>query len=155
MDAKKAITMVVGIAAILAAAFVFLGGNPLPGKGEASGDIVINKSEITDQAKFFGYKAGDVDMEVLAVKAEDGSIRTAFNTCQICYSSGRGYYVQEDDELVCQNCGNRFNTRDVEVIRGGCNPVPILKENKTEDETKIVVPKSFLRQNKELFTNWR
>lgn len=36
------------------------------------------------------------------------TIRTAFNTCQVCYSSGRGYYVQEGNVLVCQNCGNRF-----------------------------------------------
>jgi len=34
-------------------------------------------------------------MEVLAVKAPDGTIRTAMNTCKICYDSGAGYYVQE------------------------------------------------------------
>ena len=45
-------------------------------------------------------------MEIVAVKALDGSIRTAFNTCQVCYNSGRGYYQQEGNELVCQNCGN-------------------------------------------------
>lgn len=29
-------------------------------------------------------------------------IRTAFNTCQVCYSSGKGYYVQSGNVLVCQ-----------------------------------------------------
>ena len=61
----------------------------------------------------------------------------AFNTCQVCYDSGRGYYVQEGDVLVCQNCGNRFSAEQVELIKGGCNPVPIDSENKTDDGTTI------------------
>jgi len=40
-------------------------------------------------------------MEVLALKAKDRTIRTALNTCQVCYASGKGYYVQEGDVLVC------------------------------------------------------
>jgi uncharacterized membrane protein len=94
-------------------------------------------------------------MEVFAVKAPDGSIRTAFNTCQVCYSSGRGYYKQEGDELVCQNCKNRFKTTDVEVIRGGCNPVPITSDLKTQTETTITIPKELLQQTSVIFTNWK
>ena len=94
-------------------------------------------------------------MEILAVRAPDGSIRTAFNTCQVCYNSGRGYYKQSGDELVCQNCGNRFKANAVEIEIGGCNPVPILGENKTDDGTTIVIPQKFLEQNKGLFGNWK
>ena len=39
-------------------------------------------------------------IEVLAVKSSDGTIRTAFNTCQVCYASGRGYYIQQGDGLI-------------------------------------------------------
>ncbi len=123
--------------------------------GSRSGDLVIPKSEVTKTARFYPYQAGKTKMEVLAVKAGDGSIRTAFNTCQVCFDSGRGYYKQEGDELVCQNCGNRFLLDHVERVRGGCNPVPILKENKTEDHEKIVIPQVFLEANKGLFEDWR
>lgn len=118
-------------------------------------DIVITKSEISDQAKFIPYRAGDVDMEVIAVKASDGTIRTAFNTCQVCFDSGRGYYKQEGDELVCQNCGNRFQIDKVEKQKNGCNPVPILDENKKDDGTSITISADFLEKGKELFSNWK
>jgi uncharacterized membrane protein len=120
-----------------------------------SGNLVILKSEVSGTAKFYSYNVGNTKMEVLAVKAPDGTIRTAFNTCQVCYSSGRGYYKQEGDELVCQNCGNRFKTSQVEIIKGGCNPVPILKDNKTDDGTNITILNDYLVQNKDLFNNWK
>lgn len=118
-------------------------------------DIVIPISEISETAVFYPAVMNGTKLEVLAVKAPDGTIRTAFNTCQVCFSSGRGYYVQEGDALVCQNCGNRFKTDDVEVTRGGCNPVPITEEYKTVDEEKITVSKEFLTQATVIFENWR
>ncbi len=157
MNSKKTVQAVVGLLIIIIAAFFFFRGDIFTGKDSTSksGDLRINKNEVTAQAKFYPYQAGNTGMEVLAVKAQDGSIRTAFNTCQVCYSSGRGYYEQEGEELVCQNCGNRFNVNDVEVVRGGCNPVPIFEENKSEDGTDIVIAESFLEQNKDLFNNWK
>jgi uncharacterized membrane protein len=104
--------------------------NSTENKKAIGNDIVIKKSEITDLATFIPYQAGNVKMEVIAVKAPDGTVRTAFNTCQVCFDSGRGYYVQEGDELVCQNCGNRFNISKIEKQKNGCNPVPILEEDK-------------------------
>jgi uncharacterized membrane protein len=94
-------------------------------------------------------------MEVIAVKASDGTIRTAFNTCQVCFDSGRGYYKQEGDELVCQNCGNRFKISQVEKVKNGCNPVPILSTDKTEDEGTITIPASLLTQYAPLFSEWK
>ena len=118
-------------------------------------DIKILKSEISEKAKFYPYKAGDTYMELLAVKATDGSIRTALNTCQICFDSGRGYYEQVGNTLVCQNCGNVFSVDDVEIVKGGCNPVPVLKENKTDDGEYITVKKEFLEASKDLFADWK
>lgn len=118
-------------------------------------DLKILKSEITEEAKFFPYKAGDTYMEVLAVKATDGSIRTALNTCQVCFNSGRGYYEQQGNKLICQNCGNVFGVDDIEVVKGGCNPVPIMKENKTDDGEYISVKKEFLEASKDFFADWK
>ena len=118
-------------------------------------DLIILKSDITEEAKFYPVEINGTKLEVLAVKAPDNTIRTAFNTCQVCYSSGRGYYVQEGDSLVCQNCGNSFGMDDVEVTRGGCNPVPISAEDKTENDTSITISKDFLAQAKAIFNNWK
>lgn len=121
----------------------------------AKGDLVIQISSVSDQASFYPLTINGTQMEVLAVKAPDGSIRTAFNTCQVCYSSGRGYYKQEGDALVCQNCGNRFKMNQVEVVNGGCNPVPITEENKTADATNITISGEYLKQATQIFQNWK
>ena len=123
---------------------------------ELEGNLQIVKSEITADARFFPFKLDGVDMEVLALRADDGTIRTALNTCQICYSSGRGYYIQEPNtkKLVCQNCGNKFAPENVEVIRGGCNPIPITGEAKTDDGTNITIARCFLEESKSLFVRW-
>ena len=121
----------------------------------SSDGIKISKKDITATAKFYPYDASGIKMEVLAVKAKDGTIRTALNTCQVCYSSGKGYYKQEGDELVCQNCGNRFKLNMVGSTNSGCNPVPVLDKNKTDDGTNIIISKDFLDKNKALFAKWK
>lgn len=120
-----------------------------------AGDLIIPINEVTTTATFYPVEVDGTTLEVLAVKASDGTIRTAFNTCQICYSSGRGFYKQSGDNLICQNCGNIFGTSDVEVSRGGCNPVPIFSENKTVDETNITISNEFLTESKAIFANWK
>lgn len=120
-----------------------------------SGDMEIPISDITEDASFYAYDELDSKMEVIAVKASDGTIRTAFNTCQVCYSSGKGYYVQEGDQLVCQNCGNTFGMDDVEVTRGGCNPVPIYDEQTKTNSDTIIIPKEFLKEAEVIFQNWK
>ena len=117
--------------------------------------IEINKSEISNKVKFYPYESNGIKMEVLALTANDGTIRTALNTCQVCYSSGKGYYVQEGNELVCQNCGNRFSADMVGKAKGGCNPVPISDTSKADDGTKITIDKNYLDKNKAYFSHWK
>lgn len=118
-------------------------------------DLVIPISELSDTANFYPVEIDGTALEVIAVKATDGSIRTAFNTCQVCYDSGRGYYEQNGNMLVCQNCGNRFSAEQVEVMSGGCNPVPIFSENKTVTDESITISEDFLQEAKIIFANWR
>lgn len=119
------------------------------------GDLIIPIKDISSTAIFYPVEVDGTKLEVLAVEALDGTIRTAFNTCQVCYSSGRGYYEQRGDVLVCQNCGNRFKTSDVEVTRGGCNPVPIFSDEKMVDDENIKISKQFLTESKDIFSNWK
>ncbi len=155
--ARRMTFAVIGLIAAVAAGLITIKviNGVKDGTAYAAGDLKILKSEITETVKFYPYKAGGTKMEVLAVKASDGTVRTAFNTCQVCYDSGRGYYEQEGDELVCQNCGNRFQLDQIEKMKGGCNPVPILEEYKTDDGTSITVPQSLLQEASVLFGNWK
>lgn len=159
--ANRNIFITAGIIVAIAALVLIIKGTSAGSASDvnntASGsDLVISRSEITDTAKFFPTKVGKINMEVLAVKASDGTIRTAFNTCQVCNGSPRAYYKQEGDVLVCQNCGNRFSMDMIEQKRGGCNPIPIMEGEKTDDGTNITIPQSFIEQNKGLFTeNWK
>ncbi len=116
-------------------------------------DLVIQKNGVTETAEFIAVQADGTNMEVIAVKASDGTIRTALNTCQVCYDSGRGYYKQDGNELVCQNCGNRFSINEIGDTKFGCNPVPITEQS--EDGQTITIPGSFLADNAQLFKEWK
>jgi uncharacterized membrane protein len=118
-------------------------------------DLVIPLKDLSSTVQFYPVVIEGTAMEVLAALAPDGTYRTAFNTCQSCYDSGRGYYRQNGNVLVCQNCGNRFRLTQIEVRAGGCNPVPIFPANKTVDAENITIPQSFLRQAKGIFAQWK
>lgn len=121
----------------------------------AGESLEIPIADITTDASFFSAEVNGTTMEVVAVKDNEGNIRTAFNTCQICYSSGRGYYKQSGNYLVCQNCGNSFSMDQVEVKTGGCNPWPIFEDNKTVTDDKIMISYDFLTESQKIFENWK
>jgi hypothetical protein len=147
---------ILGLIILIVTGCIFFKNSLVSGeKAVASGDLKILKSEVTETAKFYPYKADGVYMEIIAVKASDGTIRTAFNTCQVCFDSGRGFYTQQGDELICNNCGNRFKIDKVEKIKYGCNPIPITKENKLDDGKYITISKAFLVKYKEYFAKWK
>ena len=160
--------LTIAVASVLALVLVGYGisksiGGKNPGTPQSSsaqelkaGDsLAIETADITETAKLYPVKVDGIAMEVLAVKASDGTIRTAFNTCEVCYDSGRGYYKQEGDVLVCQNCGNRFHTDEVEVQSRGCNPWPIFEESKTVTDGGITISYEFLSESTKVFENWK
>lgn len=165
MKRNTIIILVIAVFAIAGAAFAMTqpkeaeqasgGGTVKEALINGNGDLVIPAADITEAPTFYAYNELDSKMEIIAVKASDGTIRTAFNTCQVCYSSGKGYYKVEGDLLTCQNCGNQFGMDQVEVTRGGCNPVPITDEYKTTDEDGITIPKEFLTEAQVIFENWK
>ena len=120
----------------------------------ADKDLVIQIADITENALFYPVDIEGTRLEVLAVRAPDGTIRTAFNTCQSCFRSGRANFVQDGALLVCQNCGQRFRLNQVEREAGGCNPVPIFPADKKVTASTITISKDFLKQAKAIFANW-
>lgn len=117
--------------------------------------LVIPISDLSEKATFYPVEVDGTEMEVIAGKDSQGEIRTAFNTCQVCYDSGNGYYRQLGEELVCQNCGNSFTMDVVGETGGGCNPVPILEENRTVTDSEIQISYEFLKESSDIFANWK
>lgn len=124
-------------------------------KIEKGDSLVIKTDDLSEDAAFYPIEVDGTEMEVIAVKDSEGNIRTTFNTCQICYDSGNGYYKQEGDTLVCQNCGNSFTMDQVGQTAGGCNPYPIMDDDKTVAEDEIQISYDFLKESSDIFTNWK
>lgn len=95
------------------------------------GYLAIPIAGLSQTASFYKADLDGTEVELVALKDSKGNLRTAFNACQVCYSSGRGYYRQEGEYLVCQNCGNSFTIDQVGIASGGCNPWPILDSDRT------------------------
>lgn len=88
------------------------------------GVINIPISEISKNAKWYEYNIENKIAKFFIIKARDGSIKTAFDACDVCYASGKGY-KQEDDYMVCNNCGLRFPISGLGTENktpGGCWP---------------------------------
>jgi uncharacterized membrane protein len=128
------------------------GGAPEIKEGDM---LTIQVADISETARFYPIDVDGTAMEVLAVKAPDGTVRTAFNTCEVCYDSGMGYYKQDGDALVCQNCGNRFKTSQIEVRSRGCNPWPIFAGDKTVTDETITISYDFLSESTQVFAKWK
>jgi uncharacterized membrane protein len=160
---KSQIIIAALIAVAFAAAILVLRSAAGSGGGESGGaptvvtdaDLVISVGDISPVARFYPVEIDGTRLEVIAVEAPDGTVRTAFNTCQICYDSGRGYYKQIGDLLECQNCGNRFRMDQVEVLSGGCNPVPIFPDDKTVTDETVTISYDFLKESKDIFAHWK
>ena len=74
--------------------------------------------------KHYTYEAGGKQIKFFVLKSSDGVIRAAFDACDVCYQSRKGYR-QEGNFMVCNNCGQRFVSTRINEVRGGCNPAPL------------------------------
>ncbi|MDF1578852.1 MAG: DUF2318 domain-containing protein [Desulfurivibrionaceae bacterium] len=92
----------------------------------ADGRLRIPIAGVNDgKAHHYQVKADDGTMvNFFVLKSRDGVIRAAIDACDVCYKAGKGYY-QEGDFMVCENCGQRFVSNRINVVKGGCNPAPL------------------------------
>lgn len=122
----------------------------------ANQPLAIPLSSITETASFYPVSVEGTEMEVLAIRTAAGEIRTAFNICQSCYTSGHGYYSADGTELICQNCGSHFTAEQVGLEgHGGCHPWPIPAGQREETESEIVIPYETLVAGKTAFASWK
>lgn len=118
-------------AAVTAVAVLIFGGtgNQLPGSSEdrqVKGDTVKLPLKIFEdgRARHFSFNEGGREIRYFIVKSSDGETRAAFDACDVCWKSNKGY-SQEGEFMVCNNCGRRFHTSLINEVKGGCNPSPL------------------------------
>lgn len=115
--------------------------------------------EAVSAAMFYGVDVDGVTMGVWAVRGSDDEIRTAYDACRDCYTSGRGYYEWNGNGLTCQNCGQRFGLDEIGIdldADAGCNPWPILDGDRTIGDDGIIrIPYESLAAASALFAMWQ
>lgn len=75
-----------------------------------------------DKAHFYKFEDGGKEITFFAVKAADGSYKTAFDACDACFKSRKGY-EQQGDKMNCKNCNQKFAVNRLGPnATGGCNP---------------------------------
>ncbi|MBI3950295.1 MAG: DUF2318 domain-containing protein [Acidobacteria bacterium] len=91
-------------------------------------DVRIPVSDVSDgRAKFYNYTLpSNREISFFVVKSSDGVVRAAFDACDVCFKSHKGYW-QEGDDVVCNNCGRHFPSVSVNEVQGGCNPAPLAR----------------------------
>lgn len=108
----------------------------------AGADARLPVSTFSDgRAHFYRYVTSvGREVRLFVIRSSDGVIRAAFDACDVCYRSRKGYH-QEGDDMVCNNCGRHFRSVDVNVITGGCNPSAL---QRTFDGSQVVLKTSDL-----------
>lgn len=118
-----------------------------------NGKIYISSEDISEGISFLDYTASDgTAMQYILVKDQDGEIRGALNTCQVCNGSPYAYFVEDGGNVICQNCRNKFSIDVIGLTHGGCNPVPL---EVTEENGEYIVDAEYLDSVSPAFSNWK
>ena len=101
------------------------GHEPYPQVVAEDGMVRLPLSTFDDyKAHHYTYMHEGQPIEFFVLKSKDDVVRAAFNACDVCYESKKGY-TQDGDEMICNNCGRRFPASQINVVHGGCNPSPL------------------------------
>ena len=89
----------------------------------SNGTVTVPVAKLADgKARFYKFEDGGKEITFFAAKAADGSIKTAFDACDSCYKSKKGY-EQQGDQMNCKNCNQKFAINRLGPnATGGCNP---------------------------------
>jgi uncharacterized membrane protein len=89
----------------------------------SNGAVTVPAAKLADgKAHFYKFEDGGKEITFFAVKASDGGYKTAFDACDSCYKSKKGY-EQQGDKMNCKNCNQKFAVNRLGPnATGGCNP---------------------------------
>ncbi len=89
----------------------------------ANGVVSIPLAKVGDgKAHYYKYESDGKEIAFFVVKAGDGTIKSAFDACDVCFREKKGY-EQQGDSVLCKNCNKKFATSRIGPhSAGGCNP---------------------------------
>lgn len=103
------------------------------------------------KALFLSMESEGRQLFYFALKSPDGAYRAALDTCDVCFRTNRGYR-QEGDQMVCNNCGQKFACDKIGEVKGGCNPHPLAHK---EEAGFMVIRKADIVAGKDYFARKR
>lgn len=114
---------------------------PIPSRIE-NGKILIPLATLLEKRMVeFDYDATTTVVPLLAYISNEGKLVTAIRFCEPCNSKN---FRAEGRELVCGNCGTRWNLNNLRGVSGTCQkfaPAPIPSQvlgNEVQIEEKVV-----------------
>lgn len=89
----------------------------------SNGSVTLPVAKLADgKVRFYKFEDNGKEITFFAAKAADGSIKIAFDACDACYKSKKGY-EQQGDKMNCKNCNQKFAINRLGPnATGGCNP---------------------------------
>ncbi len=100
------------------------------------------------KARHFSYSVGQQTIAYFILKSSDGVIRAAFDACDVCWPAGKGY-VQQGDQMICRNCGRKFDSVRINEVKVGCNPAPL---NRRIEGARLIIQKADILHGLRYFT---
>ncbi len=114
----------------------------------SNGEVQIPINKINDgKAHYFSFTEKGKTINFFIIKSRDNVIRAAFDACDVCYPKKKGY-SQQGDFMICNNCGQKFHSTRINVVKGGCNPAPL---NRKEQGKNLVIRVADIRTGSYLF----
>ena len=126
--------------------------------GQKGEKVVLENKEIRleatqfndNKARFYNVEMPDgKTVHFFVIKDKKGVYRSAADACQVCFGQRKGFR-QEGDEIVCNNCGNRYPIEKIATEKGGCNP-GLINPNLNLEKGKIIISQADLEQVLNLF----
>lgn len=128
---KSPVTLLLIVISLLVTASALVGWLGIPGTGgeksvtASAGKVTILLADLNDgQAHFYSYKGQGGKIPFFVIKGKDGTVRAAFDACDVCYREKKGY-EQKGEEMICKNCNQAFPVAKIGTVSGGCNPSPL------------------------------
>ena len=103
------------------------------------------------KALFLSLESESRPLYYFALKSRDSAYRAALDACDVCFRTNRGYR-QEADQMVCNNCGQKFACDKIGEVKGGCNPHPLAHK---EEAGIMVIRKADIVSGKDYFARKR
>lgn len=121
-------------------------------------DVTIMKNEITEEKAIF-IELKELDTNIIAAKATDGTYRLAFDDCTRCYyrfgKHGKFKNNSDNTGLICQNCESEVMYDEMGFLPEESMPYPIPESEITSLEDRFVIPAEYLEGKKQMLTQMR